>query len=72
MAEVEPSLRDRAVIAAATLVCFGMLTGMIRLTPWAATDWRTAGLVVSVVTFAAYGLHRYERVSLGLVQEDES
>lgn len=72
MAEVTPSWRERATLAAATLVCALLLVGVIRIAPWAVTDWRTAGSVVGVAALLAYGLHRYERVSLGLVREAES
>jgi hypothetical protein len=72
MVRAERSIRDHAVVVAWTLTCFALLVGVLTVTPWSATDWRTVGLVVGVLLIASYGLHRYERVMLGLVREDES
>ncbi|WP_143423246.1 hypothetical protein [Halegenticoccus soli] len=66
---VSPSLRSQTPVrlAAATVVLFAALGAVT----WEAMTWLeeplpVAGLLILICAAFAYGLHRYERVSLGL------
>ena len=66
VAGVDRPGRPLAVFGLATLLFWAIAWGLIRT---GRPLWSAAGLVAVVAATAAYGLHRYELVELGLLEE---
>ncbi|MFH5801209.1 hypothetical protein [Haladaptatus sp. CMAA 1911] len=59
--------RWRVTVTSAMAVLFGV--GALKSLQWSNQLWVAIAVVVFVFAIVSYGLHRYERVALGLVEE---
>ncbi|WP_435156606.1 hypothetical protein [Haladaptatus sp. DFWS20] len=61
--------RPRWRVLVTSLVAVGFGVGVLGSHRWSGEYWLTIGVALTAVAVVAYGMHRYERVALGLVKD---